>query len=134
MATLGINEEELELARRHSVGRFSFDTASLPGLATTLANLAIRGVDLGYLTAYPKAVIATTKAEVDEAASALPRPQPAGDGSGGRPRGGHRASGRWAKWPCAPDGAGPLPALWPASWHPAGHRPWSAAGVARRAH
>lgn len=68
IATLGINEEELELARRHSVGRFSFDTASLPGLATTLANLAIRGVDLGYLTAYPKAVIATTKDEVDEAA------------------------------------------------------------------
>jgi predicted Zn-dependent peptidase len=68
MATLGINDEELELARRHSVGRFSFETASLPGLATTLANLAIRGVDLGFLTSYPKAVIATTKAEVDEAA------------------------------------------------------------------
>ena len=69
IATLGINEEELEMARRHSVGRFSFDTASLPGLATTLANLAIRGVDLGYLTAYPKAVIAATKQMVDEAAA-----------------------------------------------------------------
>ncbi|MGA3217841.1 MAG: pitrilysin family protein [Acidimicrobiales bacterium] len=68
IATLGINDEELEMARRYSVGRFSFDTASLPGLATTLANLAIRGVDFGYLTAYPKAVIATTKDEVDEAA------------------------------------------------------------------
>jgi predicted Zn-dependent peptidase len=69
IATLGINEEELEMARRHSVGRFSFDTASLPGLATTLANLAIRGVDLGFLTAYPKAVIAATKQMVDEAAA-----------------------------------------------------------------
>jgi predicted Zn-dependent peptidase len=68
MAMLGITEEELEQARRHSVGRFSFETASLPGLATTLANLAIRGVDLGYLTSYPKAVIATTKDQVDEAA------------------------------------------------------------------
>jgi predicted Zn-dependent peptidase len=69
IATLGITEEELEMARRHSVGRFSFETASLPGLATTLANLAIRGVDLGYLTAYPKAVIAATKQMVDEAAA-----------------------------------------------------------------
>ncbi|MGP8206689.1 MAG: M16 family metallopeptidase [Acidimicrobiales bacterium] len=68
LAALGINDDELEMARRYSVGRFSFDTASLPGLATTLANLAIRGVDLGFLTAYPKAVIATTKDEVDEAA------------------------------------------------------------------
>jgi predicted Zn-dependent peptidase len=68
VATLGINDEELELARRHSVGRFSFEIASLPGLATTLANLAIRGVDLGYLTGYPKAVIATTKDQVDQAA------------------------------------------------------------------
>jgi predicted Zn-dependent peptidase len=68
MATLGISDEELEMARRHSVGRFSFDTASLPGLATTLANLAIRDVGFGYLTAYPKAVIATTREQVDEAA------------------------------------------------------------------
>ncbi len=69
IATLGINEDELEMARRHSIGRFSFDTASLPGLATTLANLAIRGVDLGYLNAYPKAVIGATKQMVDEAAA-----------------------------------------------------------------
>ena len=68
MATLGITDEELDLARRHSVGRFSFETASLPGLATTLANLAIRGIDFGYLSSYPKAVIATTKHDVDEAA------------------------------------------------------------------
>ena len=68
IATVGITEEELELARRHAVGIFSFETATLPGLASTLAGLAANGVGLEYLANYPKAIIATTKDQVDEAA------------------------------------------------------------------
>ncbi len=68
LATLGITEDELELARRHAVGIFSFETATLPGLASTLAGLAANGVGLDYLGNYPKAVLATTKDQVDEAA------------------------------------------------------------------
>jgi zinc protease len=68
LATVGITDEELELARRYLVGRFSFETATLPGLASTLGALAINGVGLGYLVSYPKAVIAATKERVDEAA------------------------------------------------------------------
>jgi zinc protease len=68
MATVGVTDEELELARRHAVGIFSFETATLPGLASTLASLAANGVELDYLAKYPKAIIATTKAQVDEAA------------------------------------------------------------------
>ncbi len=131
MATLGINEEELEMARRHSVGRFSFDTASLPGLATTLANLAIRGVDLGYLTAYPKAVIGATKQMVDEAAARHLAPSRLVTAVVGDPDVVTGPSRPWVKWPCVPDGAGPLPALrLPGTGR---HRPWSAAGVPRRA-
>ncbi len=68
VATTGITEDELELARRYVVGRFSFETATLPGLASTLAGLAIKGVGLDYLVKYPKGLIATTKGQVDEAA------------------------------------------------------------------
>ena len=68
LATVGITDDELELARRSLVGRFSFETATLPGLASTLAALAALGVDLGYLASYPKAIIAATKQQVDEAA------------------------------------------------------------------
>ena len=68
LATTGITEDELELARRHAVGIFSFETATLPGLASTLAGLSANGVGLDYLANYPKAVIATTKDQVDEAA------------------------------------------------------------------
>ena len=50
------------------VGIFSFETATLPGLASTLAGLASNGVGLDYLARYPKAIIATTKDQVDEAA------------------------------------------------------------------
>ena len=56
------------MARRHAVGNFSFETATLPGLASTLAGLASNGVGLDYLARYPKAIIATTKDQVDEAA------------------------------------------------------------------
>ena len=68
LATTGITTDELELARRHAVGIFSFETATLPGLASTLAGLAANGVGLDYLARYPKAIIATTKDQVDEAA------------------------------------------------------------------
>jgi zinc protease len=68
IATTGITEDELELARRYAVGIFSFETATLPGLASTLAGLAGNGVGLDYLARYPKAIIATTKEQVDEAA------------------------------------------------------------------
>lgn len=68
MATVGITDEELELARRHAVGIFSFETATLPGLASTLAGLASNGVGFDYLASYPKAIIATTREQVNEAA------------------------------------------------------------------
>ena len=68
LSTTGITPDELELARRHMVGIFSFETATLPGLASTLAGLASNGVGLDYLARYPKGIIATTKDQVDEAA------------------------------------------------------------------
>jgi zinc protease len=68
MATTGVTDDELDQARRYAVGRFSLATASLPSLAALLLGLAFEGVELGYLASYPKALIATTKREVDEAA------------------------------------------------------------------
>jgi zinc protease len=68
MATTGVTEEELQQARHWAVGRFSFVTASLPSLATVLVGLALDGVGVGYLASYPKALIASTKRQVDEAA------------------------------------------------------------------
>ena len=67
LATVGITDDELELAGALWSGA-SFETATLPGLASTLAALAALGVDLGYLASYPKAIIAATKQQVDEAA------------------------------------------------------------------
>ena len=54
LATTGITTDELELARRHAVGIFSFETATLPGLASTLAGLSANGVGLDYLARLPK--------------------------------------------------------------------------------
>ncbi len=60
--------EELEAARRYSVGSFAFLTATQSGLAETLATLALNGIGPGYLTSHPAAVAKTPKAAVDEAA------------------------------------------------------------------
>jgi zinc protease len=68
MATTGITDEEREKARRYLVGRFGFEISSLPSFASMLAGLAVNGAGLGYLDSYPKALIAATKDQVDEAA------------------------------------------------------------------
>ncbi|HUB69485.1 MAG TPA: pitrilysin family protein [Acidimicrobiales bacterium] len=68
LVTAGITDEELELARHHAIGRFSFETATQPGLATALLDLAVNGAGPGYLSSYPKSVIALKKDDVQEAA------------------------------------------------------------------
>ncbi len=68
IAVDGVTPEELEAARRYSVGSFAFLTATQSGLAETLATLALNGIGPGYLTSHPAAVAKTPKAAVDEAA------------------------------------------------------------------
>ncbi|MCL6091347.1 MAG: insulinase family protein [Actinobacteria bacterium] len=68
LATTGVRAEELELARHHALGRFSFQVATQSGLATTMASLALLGAGTDYLTSYPKGVLAATKDAVDDAA------------------------------------------------------------------
>lgn len=68
LATSGVTGEELELARRHSLGRFSFQVATQSGLASTMVALAVHGIGHGYLKSFPKGLLAATKDEVDEAA------------------------------------------------------------------
>ena len=68
LAATGVTAEELELARHYALGRFSFQVATQSGLASTVVALAARGSGTSYLKSYPKALLAATKDEVDEAA------------------------------------------------------------------
>ena len=68
IATTGVTPEELEIARRHAVGRFAFQIATQSGLANTLVALAVKGTGIGYLRSHPKGLLAATKDDVDDAA------------------------------------------------------------------
>lgn len=68
LAATGVTGEELELARHHALGRFSFQVATQSGLASSVVALAARGSGTSYLKSYPQALLAATKDEVDEAA------------------------------------------------------------------
>jgi zinc protease len=69
IATTGVSVDELEAARRYSIGSFLVRTATQGGLASTVAAFAVTGTGPGYLTEYPARIARTTKAEVDEAAA-----------------------------------------------------------------
>jgi predicted Zn-dependent peptidase len=71
VAVSGIEDEELESARRYALGTLSFLTATQSGLAATLSSLAAVGIGPGYLTSHPAAIARATKAEVEEAARRL---------------------------------------------------------------
>jgi predicted Zn-dependent peptidase len=67
MAIDGPTDDELESARRYSIGSFSFQIETLTGLASALTALSVSGVGPGYLTSYPKGLLKASKAEVREA-------------------------------------------------------------------
>lgn len=71
MAVSGIEDEELESARRYALGTLSFLTATQSGLAGTLSSLAAVGIGPGYLASHPAAIARATKADVEEAARRL---------------------------------------------------------------
>jgi predicted Zn-dependent peptidase len=64
----GVTDEELEAARRYTVGTFLLETATQAGLASTLAALAVSGVGPDYLWSYPARIAKAAKSAVDEAA------------------------------------------------------------------
>jgi predicted Zn-dependent peptidase len=64
----GVTDEELEAARRYTVGTFLLETATQAGLASTLAALVVSGVGPDYLWSHPARIAKTAKSAVDEAA------------------------------------------------------------------
>ena len=93
LSTTGITADELELARRHMVGIFSFETATLPGLASTLAGA---GLERGWARlpgAVPESDYRYDKGPGRRGGPALPGPEPARLRRSWGPRGGSRAAG-----------------------------------------
>lgn len=70
----GVSEDELESARRYALGTLSFEMATQHGLASRLVNLAILGLDPGYVGRYSAALKRVKRDEVDEAARRLLAP------------------------------------------------------------
>jgi zinc protease len=71
IAVGGIEEDEMEGARRYAVGTLSFLTATQAGLAGTLSSLAAVGTSPGYLASHPARIARISKAEVEEVARTL---------------------------------------------------------------
>jgi predicted Zn-dependent peptidase len=69
VATVPVDGEELERARRYAIGSLQLSTASQGGLASTLSMLAGVGLGVEYLRDYPKQLAAVTADEVLEAAA-----------------------------------------------------------------
>jgi predicted Zn-dependent peptidase len=67
----GFSSEELESARRYSLGTLAYSLSTQAGTASTLARLALSDLGPGYLTTFAGAISKATKAEVDEAAGRL---------------------------------------------------------------
>jgi len=64
----GVTDDELESARRYTVGTYLLETATQAGLASALAALAVSGVGPGYLWTHPARIAKAAKGAVDEAA------------------------------------------------------------------
>jgi predicted Zn-dependent peptidase len=71
IASLPVEPEELEAARRYAVGSLALSTATGAGLASTLAALLSAGLDLTYLRDHPRALVTVTADDVLAAARAL---------------------------------------------------------------
>jgi predicted Zn-dependent peptidase len=69
-----VTADELESARRYALGTLSFETATQHGLANRLVNLAILGLDPGYVGRYSAALKRVKRDEVDEAGRRLLAP------------------------------------------------------------
>jgi predicted Zn-dependent peptidase len=67
-ATGGVTDEEVEAARRYTIGSFLFQTATQAGLASLLAKLARVGLGPDYLSTYPKLLARAKRADVTAAA------------------------------------------------------------------
>jgi zinc protease len=68
VASVGIEQDELDAARRYAIGTFLTSTATQAGLASTLAGLLADGVDPEYLATYPARLSRVTLSEVNRAA------------------------------------------------------------------
>jgi len=68
IATLPVEPQELEAARRYAVGTLALSTATQAGLASTLAALVADGLDAGYLVDHPRELQAVTVDDVRAAA------------------------------------------------------------------
>jgi len=74
IATQGVTEAEHESAVRYALGTLAYQTATQAGFASTLAALAVAGLDPGYLARHSSALKKTKRSEVDEAARRLLAP------------------------------------------------------------
>jgi zinc protease len=68
VATVGIDQDELDAARRYAIGSFLYSTATQAGLASTLARLLIDDVGADYLGSYPARLSRVTLDQVNDAA------------------------------------------------------------------
>lgn len=68
VATTGIEQDELDAARRYAIGTFLYSTATQAGLASTLARLLADGVEPSYLASYPTRLRRVTLSEANDAA------------------------------------------------------------------
>jgi len=67
MALYPVTEDELDSARRYSLGTLALSTATQAGLASTLSGLAGQGLTASWLTDFQKAVAGVTVADVQQA-------------------------------------------------------------------
>ncbi len=74
IATVPVEPDELEAARRYAIGALTLSTATSAGLASTLAALLQVGLDLDYLRDHPRALEAVTLEDVTAAARRLLAP------------------------------------------------------------
>ena len=68
IATVPVEQDELDQARRYAIGSLSLGTASQAGIASTLAALAGAGLGLEWLREQPARLAAVTVADVQEVA------------------------------------------------------------------
>jgi len=64
MATQPVTADELDAARRYAIGSLQLSTATQAGLASTLTQLAVDGLDIGYLRDHPAALQRVTVDDV----------------------------------------------------------------------
>jgi len=70
VATMPVEQGELDQARRYAVGTLALGTSTQAGLASTLSQLAGAGLGVSYLRDYPRQLAAVT---VDQALAAAAR-------------------------------------------------------------